>query len=145
MSDKPQSFSSHTAWTPIYHFVASPVALLNLVIQVRHAWYAGGRYAWWNVVFAVGFFAIVLSSRLMVLAVQDRLIRLEMRLRLRELLPAAMHADINRLTVRQLVALRFAGDGELPALVQRVVKGELVASKDIKAAITDWQADWQRA
>jgi len=68
-----------------------------------------------------------------------------MRLRLRELLPAAQHADIGRLTVRQFVALRFASDAELPELVQRVLKGELAGDKAIKAAIKDWQADWQRA
>ena len=81
----------------------------------------------------------------MALAVQDRLIRLEMRLRMREVLPAAMHADIFRLTVRQMVALRFASDADLLNLVPRVLKGELADQKDIKGAIKDWQADWQRA
>ena len=82
---------------------------------------------------------------MMVLAVQDRLIRLEMRLRLRELLPSAQYGDILRLTVRQMVALRFASDAELPDLVRRVLAGELAGSKAIKAAIKDWQPDWQRA
>ena len=145
MSEKTQSYKSHTAWQPLYHFIATPIALLNLIIQARHAYYYGTRYAWWNVVFAIGFFAIVWSARIMALAVQDRVIRLEMRLKLRELLPASMHAEIFKLTVRQMVALRFASDAELPALVQRVLKGELVEQKAIKAAITDWQADWQRA
>jgi hypothetical protein len=145
MSGKTQSFKHHTRWEPFYHFIASPIALLNLIIQVRHAYYYGTRYAWWNVVLAIGFFAIVASARLMALTVQDRVIRLEMRLRLRELLPAAMHAEIYKLKVRQLVALRFASDEELPGLVQRVLKGELTEQKAIKAAITNWQADWQRA
>ncbi|MBA4072736.1 MAG: hypothetical protein C0497_13000 [Gemmatimonas sp.] len=145
MSSKTQSYKNHTRWEPFYHFIATPIALLNLIIQVRHAYYHGTRYAWWNVVLAIGFFAIVTSARLMALTVQDRVIRLEMRLKLRELLPAPMHADINKLTVRQLVGLRFASDAELPELVQRVLKGELTEQKAIKAAITDWQADWQRA
>lgn len=145
MSDKTQSFSHHTRWNALYHFVASPIALLNFLIQVRHAWYVGGRYAWWNAVFAFGIVALVLSARVMAITVQDRLIRLEMRLKLRELLPASMHADINRLTVRQMVGLRFASDAELPELVQRVLKGEFADQKAIKAAIRDWQADWQRA
>lgn len=143
MSEKTQSYKSHTRWQPLYHFIASPIALLNLIIQVRHAYYAGTRYAWWNVVFAIGFVALVLSARMMAVAVQDRLIRLEMRLKLREL--GVSDADIRRITVRQFVGLRFASDAELPGLVQRVLKGELVAQKAIKAAITDWQADWQRA
>lgn len=145
MPEKTQSVESHTRWYPIYHFVATPITLLNVFVALRHAWYVGGRYAWWNVVFAFGVAAAVLASRTMVLAVQDRLIRLEMRLRLRELLPAAMHGDILRLTVRQMVALRFAGDAELPDLMRRVLAGELAGSKAIKAAIKDWQPDWQRA
>jgi hypothetical protein len=143
MSVKTQSYKSHTAWQPLYHFIATPIALLNLFIQVRHAYYYGTRYAWWNVVFAIGFFALVWSARIMALAVQDRVIRLEMRLKLREL--GVPDADIRRITVRQFVGLRFASDTELPNLVQRVLKGELVEQKAIKAAITDWQADWQRA
>jgi hypothetical protein len=129
----------------MYHFVASPISLLNFFVAIRHAWHVGGNYAWWNVVFAFGFVAAVWTSRIMAVTVQDRLIRLEMRLRLREVLPAAMQADIARLTVRQLVALRFAGDAELPALLPRVLSGELAGDKAIKAAIKDWQADWQRA
>lgn len=143
MSVKTQSYQSHTAWQPLYHFLATPIALLNLIIQARHAYYYGTRYAWWNVVFALGFVALVLSARIMALAVQDRVIRLEMRLKLREL--GVPDADIRRITVRQFVGLRFASDAELPGLVQRVLKGELTEQKAIKAAITDWQADWQRA
>jgi hypothetical protein len=145
MSDKTQSFSSHTRWFPMYHFIASPIVTLNLFVQVRHAWLAGGRFAWWNVVLAFGLVVFVLVARVMPVTVQDRLIRLEMRLKLRELLPASMHADINRLTVRQLVGLRFASDAELPDLVKRVLSGELTEQKAIKAAIKNWQADWQRA
>jgi hypothetical protein len=145
MSEGTQSAQSHTRWFPLFHFIATPITTLNVFVAVRHAWYTGGRYAWWNVVFAFGVAAAVFASRTMALAVQDRLIRLEMRLRLRALLPAAAHGDILRLTVRQMVALRFASDAELPELVQRVVKGELAGQKEIKAAIKDWQADWQRA
>jgi hypothetical protein len=97
------------------------------------------------VVFAIGILLAVLAMRTMALTVQDRLIRLEMRLRLRALLPAGQHGDIERLSVRQMVALRFAADAELASLVQRVLSGELAGDKAIKGAIKDWQADWQRA
>jgi len=143
MSAKMQSFKNHTRWQPLYHFIATPIALLNLFIQARHAYYYGTRYAWWNVVLAIGIFALVWSARIMALAVQDRVIRLEMRLKLREL--GVPDADIKRITVRQFVGLRFASDAELPDLVQRVLKGELTEQTAIKAAIKDWQADWQRA
>ncbi len=143
MSERVQSYGNHTRWEPFYHFIATPIAFLNLIIQVRHAYYHGTRYAWWNVVLAVGFLALVASARLMALAVQDRVIRLEMRLKLRQL--GVPDGDIRRITVRQFVGLRFASDAELPDLVQRVLKGELTEQKAIKAAIKDWQADWQRA
>jgi hypothetical protein len=73
--------------------------------------------------------------------VQDRVIRLEMRLRLERLLPGQ---NLTALTLPQVIALRFASDGELPGLVARVLKRELLTPNQIKAAITQWQADWLR-
>jgi hypothetical protein len=145
MATKIQTYSNHTRFEPFYHFIASPIVLVNLFVQARHAYYAPTRYALWNVVLAFGLFALVASARLMALTVQNRVIRLEMRLRLREVLPAAMHGDIGKLTVSQLVGLRFASDAELPGLVQRVLSGELADQKAIKLAVKDWQADWLRA
>ena len=142
---KVQDFAHHTRFSVLYHFITTPIALLNLYFQIRHAFATKAPYDYWNVVFAFGFLTLVLSARVMALTVQDRVIRLEMRLRLRELLPSSMEADIAKLTVRQLVALRFASDAELPELVQHVLKGELTGEKEIKAAVKNWQADWQRA
>jgi hypothetical protein len=86
-----------------------------------------------------------LAARVMVLAVQDRVIRLEMRLRLREVLPADLHARIAELTREQLVGLRFAGDGELPDLVRQVLAGSLKNTTEIKKAVKQWQGDYLRA
>ena len=80
-----------------------------------------------------------------ILTVQDRVIRLEMRLRLGQALPASLHPSIAALTHKQLVALRFASDGELPLLVQQVVAGELTTQKEIKSRVKEWQADYLRA
>ncbi len=74
---------------------------------------------------------------------QDRIIRLEMRLRLAALLPGRQ-ADLARLTLPQLVALRFASDAELPALVERVLAGEFAKPDAIKRAVKDWQPDHLR-
>ncbi|MBI2407045.1 MAG: hypothetical protein HYV19_01905 [Gemmatimonadetes bacterium] len=145
MPSKIQNYGNHTRFEPFYHFIATPIVLLNLIVQIRHAYYSPTRYALWNVVLAAGLCAIVASMRLMALSVQNRVIRLEMRLRLREVLPASMHGDIGKLTVTQLVGLRFASDAELPGLVQRVLSGELADLKAIKLAVKDWQADWLRA
>ena len=100
--------------------------------------------AWETVLAALVAAAMVITiflARVFALKVQDRVIRLEMRLRLRELLPADLAPRIAELTPGQLVALRFAGDRELPALVRRVLDERLQERKAIKQMIADWQAD----
>jgi hypothetical protein len=88
-------------------------------------------------------FVLALTSRTYTTRLQDRIIRLEMRVRLKELLPRERHALIDQLTPSQLVGLRFASDAELPALAARAAADGL--SRDqIKKAITDWQPDWMR-
>jgi hypothetical protein len=94
---------------------------------------------------AIAFLLMFFSVRVMILTVQDRVIRLEMRLRLRALLPADMHSQVNALTHQQLVALRFASDAQLPELVRDVLAGTLTRQKDIKMRVKDWQADYLRA
>jgi hypothetical protein len=85
------------------------------------------------------------SLRVQVLTVQDRVIRLEMRLRLRNALPPELQNHISGLSHKQLVALRFASDTELPALVRDVLAGTLKTQKDIKSRVREWQADYLRA
>src|SRR5262245_29523890 len=86
-----------------------------------------------------------LTASVMALAVQDRVIRLEMRLRMRELLPPDLQARIPLITREQCVALRFASDAELPGLVRKIVAGELTSKADIKKQIAHWQPDYLRA
>jgi hypothetical protein len=85
------------------------------------------------------------SVRVQVTTVQDRVIRLEMRHRLRAVLPSDLQPQISTLSHRQLVALRFAGDAELPQLVREILAGTLRTQNDIKARIRDWQPDYLRA
>lgn len=144
MSQK-QSFKNHARWLPIYHYFASPVAAIYAVYAITQAVRAPSQATILHALWAAAISAAVVAARMMALTVQNRLIRLEMRLRLKELLPAPLATQARALTVRQLVALRFAGDAELPALVERTLKGEFAKPRDIKAAITDWQADWLRA
>ena len=140
-----QSFERHTRWQPMFHFVASPITGLYMIYAIVQAakapTTAGVLHAVWATGIAVGVFA----SRIMALTVQNRIIRLEMRLRLREVLSGELLTRSRALTVRQLIALRFASDAELPGLVERTLKGEFEKPRDIKRAITDWQADWLRA
>ena len=112
---------------------------------MRHVWLDPTRSTAFALVVAFALVMLALSSRVMALTVQNRIVRLEMRLRLKEVLPADLQARAAGLTLEQLVALRFAGDDELPALVRDVLDGKLSSQKDIKQAVKHWQADWLRA
>lgn len=143
--DRTQNYANHRRYFPIYHYVASPLLSLGLGWALAQwirtpSWGTAMGFA-----FALGVITSAFAARLMALRVQDRVIRLEMRLRLREVLPAEMHPSIGELRTGQLVALRFAPDAELPDLVRRTLAGEFARANDIKKAIRDWQADWLRA
>ena len=96
------------------------------------------------VIVALALVMLALSARVMAVAVQDRVIRLEMRLRLHEILPADLQARVNDLTRQQLVALRFAGDAEMAGLMREVLAGSLTSQKAIKQKVKDWQGDFLR-
>jgi hypothetical protein len=140
-----QSYKNHVRWLPGFHFFVVPIMLVNFLNAVRHAWQDPTLHTGWQVVFALGLVALALLSRIMALTVQDRVIRLEERMRLRQVLPPELHTDIERLGHRQLVALRFASDEELADLVREVVAGKLATSKDIKMRVRRWRPDFLRA
>jgi phage gp37-like protein len=145
MSSRTQSFENHARWQPIYHYIASPITAFYAVYAIVQAAKAPTTPNLVHAAWAFAIFAAVLAARLMALTVQNRLIRLEMRLRLRELLSGDLLTKSQKLTVRQLIALRFASDAELPQLVERTLAGEFTTAKDIKRAVKDWQADYLRA
>ena len=145
MAEKMQTYKNHAALRPAFHFFVIPVLLLNALNEIRHVWSDPSLNTAFTLVVAVALLTLGFQSRLMALAVQDRLIRLEMRLRLRGCLPAELHNRINDLTPKQLVALRFASDAELPELVRDVLAGQLGAQKEIKMRVKNWQADYFRA
>ena len=99
----------------------------------------------WGVIVAAALIGLGLLSRIQALSVQDRVIRLEMRLRLRELLPPDLQRRIYEFTPRQLVAMRFAGDEEMPELAREVLGGGLPTTKGIKMRVKNWQPDSLRA
>jgi hypothetical protein len=140
-----QTYANHRRFFALYHYVALPIVMLNVVYTAFLAFRAPGRATIWAFVFAVGIAAAVLAGRTMVLIVQNRVIRLEQRLRLVALLPDHLRGRIVELNLSQLIGLRFASDAELPSLVERCLAGELKNSEDVKKAITTWQADFLRA
>lgn len=142
---KAQSFENHTRFVPPYHMFAIPVFMINFIWRLVQLRYGITFASIMNVLLAIAFLILVLYARLFTLTVQDRVIRLEMRMRLERLLPPEMRSRIPELTVAQLISLRFAADEELVALTRQVLDERLNNRKTIKRRIKNWQADLLRA
>jgi hypothetical protein len=145
-NQKPQNFQNHIRVVPPYHMFVFGVFLINFAYTI----YRPVRYGFsWgslvNFLLATGLIVLFFYVRIFALTVQDRVIRLEMRMRLAELLPSELRPHIPEFTVAQLVALRFASDAELPALARKVLDEKLSDRKAIKQLVKDWQADYLRA
>jgi hypothetical protein len=145
MTNSSQNYANHRRWNPMFHYIASPIIYGYALYAIWLAISVPGMSETIHAIWAVGVAVLNVAARGMALRVQNRMIRLEMRLRMKELLPAALNERAKALTIRQLVALRFAGDAELAGLVERTLNGDFAKPNDIKRAITDWQADYMRA
>lgn len=136
-----QTYANHARFHPPFHFFLAPGSIVLMILTIINV---VGHYrefeAWILVLFGILFFVAVFLLRANALRVQDRLIRLEERLRLEVLLSPELGTRIPELTESQFIALRFASDEELPALVAKVLAGNM-QSKDIKKAIVTWRAD----
>lgn len=138
-----QNFSNHTRFDPAFHFFLLPVALASLITTIVRTIKAPTGVNIWLIVVALAAFVAIGKTRGYALKVQDRVIRLEERLRLLSVLPEPLRSRIGELTDTQLIGLRFASDGELPALVQRAI-AEQLSRKDIKKSVTNWRPDTAR-
>ena len=141
----PQTFENHARILPAYHYVAFPLFAVNFFFALYQVVTA---FSWPNLVTffaAVALILLFFLARVMALTVQDRVIRLEETLRMRALLPADLQARISEFTVKQVVALRFASDGELSGLARQVLDAKIQDQKAIKKMIRQWRADYQRA
>ena len=141
-----QSFKNHTRWDPVFHFFIAPVLLLNIV--ATGLWYSHHRHQHahsgpWAILVAVVLLMVAIKGRSYALKAQDRVIRLEERLRLASLVSAGELAELDSLTMRQYVGLRFASNPELPALARRAIR-ENLSEKQIKQSIAAWRADNDR-
>jgi len=143
-NEKPQNFKNHVHQVPAFA-IANVILMVNLVgrlVDLRHGISFGSVM---DVLVGAALIVLFVMARNSVVTVQDRLIRLEMRLRLAGALPADLCPRIPEFTVAQLVSLRFASDAELPALARKVLDEKLSDRKGIKQLVKDWQADYLRA
>jgi hypothetical protein len=147
MADAPQSYAHHTRWDPVFHFFLLPVFALGLLLSfihffahLMHSDLRDNIHAFLLILLAFALLTLVFKVRLYALKVQDRVIRLEERLRLTQLLSEPLRSKIPQLTEGQLIGLRFASDAEIPKLVERALN-EKLSRDDIKKAIQNWRPD----
>lgn len=141
-----QNAKSHLALDPLTHFVLGPIFLLTLAFasyHYQHPQQHAQVFNFWLIVVAAALILLNIKTRLYSLRIQDRLIRLEERLRLATLLSPPELARAQCLTTPQLIALRFASDEEFSALVKRTL-AESLNPKQIKQNISSWRADYSR-
>jgi hypothetical protein len=144
MAEKaPQNFSNHTRFDPPFHFFVLPVFGITLIVAIVHLVRHPGLDSAWFTVFMLAAAVAVVKARMYALKVQDRVIRLEERMRLAALLDEPLRAHIGELSEAQLVGLRFASDAELPALTARAL-AEKMSKTDIKKAVQHWRPDYWR-
>jgi 4-amino-4-deoxy-L-arabinose transferase-like glycosyltransferase len=136
----PQSLANHTKLHPPFHFFIIPVFAINFFVSIYSLIVAPGFMTAWGVVVAAALLTAGFLIRIYALKAQDRVIRLEERMRLASLVEGPFRARINDLTERQLIALRFASDAELPALAEKALAGKM-PPKEIKQAIKNWRTD----
>jgi hypothetical protein len=143
MDQKPQTFANHAKYDPPFHFFLLPVMLINIIVVGYYLFRFPGLGGAWLFILSIAFVVTIGRVRAYATRVQDRVIRLEERLRLSTVLPEALRPRIGELSDNQLVGLRFASDAELPALVQRALDEKLDRSQ-IKKAVSDWRPDYSR-
>ncbi|HEV8488108.1 MAG TPA: DUF6526 family protein [Blastocatellia bacterium] len=144
MAETPQTYDNHTRWHAPFHFFVLPLFALNVIfalvqlIRLRDLDHA----AWF--VLAIALVVLTFLVRINALRVQDRVIRLEERLRYQQVLPPALAQRACTLLSGQVVALRFASDEELADLAQQILDGKLTEGKEIKRAVKKWRSDTLR-
>ena len=144
MAEKmPQTLANHGHFDPLFHFFALPVFLLSVIAAIVHFLWHPGWHSAALFLLSVAAAIVVLKIRLYANRLQDRVIRLEERLRLTALCAEPLRSRIPELTEGQLIALRFASDGAVPRLAERAL-AEKLSRADIKKAIQTWRPDYWR-
>jgi hypothetical protein len=142
---KPQNLENHAKFVPGYHIVAFGILVINLFWCIYSAIHSFSAQSAVSLLLAVVFLLLFFYARIFALTVQDRVIRLEMQLRLQQILPVDLRPRIPEFEVAQLIALRFASDQELPELARKVLDEKIQDRKTIKKLVKNWQPDLLRA
>jgi len=140
MPDSQQSYADHARTDPAFHRFLVPVAALTIIVAIVNAFRHPGFNLAWLVLVSIAAGIALFKMRLYALKVQDRVIRLEERLRLHQCLSEPLRSQVSDLTVGQLIALRFASDAELPSLAGRALN-EKLSKDELKKAVTSWRPD----
>ncbi len=143
---EPQSYKNHTRFDPLVHFTTMPLLLINLVLSivetVRHWPHDPILHLWW-IVMSLVFILMNGAARMAALRAQNRVIRLEEKIRMATLFTPQELVELESLPMQQLIALRFASNPELLGLARRAVR-EKLEPKQIKEAIVSWRPDYDR-
>ena len=144
MSVHPQTYATHRRYHALFHFIGVPILSINAVMKLVHAFRFPSWMAAWEVVVAIALVIAIFLARAYALTVQNRVIRLEEKLRLQRCLPEELRTRIDELKTNQLIALRFCSDEELPDITRAALSGELTDRNAIKKRIKNWRPDWLR-
>ncbi|MBX3244344.1 MAG: hypothetical protein KF685_07790 [Acidobacteria bacterium] len=139
-----QNYKNHARWYPLVHFIILPLLLANLIWAISSVVSDPQTIRFQYLLLSVIVVLINVAARLQPLKAQDRLIRLEERLRYKDVLSPELAERASALRTGQIIALRFASDEELPALVSQVLDGKLKTPKEIKMAVKNWRPDYLR-
>jgi hypothetical protein len=140
-----QNYQSHAKFVPLYHFVTLPILLVNVLLMGWNLVSGPSAMSAWALLMAIALFLAALFGRVFALKVQDRVIRLEERMRLRDLLPAELKGRVNDFTPEQLIAIRFASDAEVAELAAVVLRENPAKRDAVKKLIKQWRPDDARA
>jgi hypothetical protein len=145
MAASTETYANHRKFVPVFHYVALPILLINVFVAAWQLIRMPALMTTWALLMAVALFLGVLYGRVFALKVQDRVIRLEERMRLRGLLGGDLQGRVEEFTTAQLIGLRFASDAELPELAAAVLRDRVTDREAIKKMVKQWRADEARA
>jgi cell division protein FtsL len=140
---KPQNYENHAKFIPVFHYIALPLLLVNFFGALFRVTQEISFYTLNGVGLAISLIVVAVFTRLFALKAQDRVIRLEEQIRMQTFLPDALKAQVGRLTMGQIVALRFASDEELVDLTQDALN-QNTSPNALKQAVKNWRPDYDR-